>query len=44
VEPHGGPTTVPGDDRLGPNPAELAEALERLPTTRGSVSPVQSLR
>src|SRR5262245_7938113 len=30
VEPHGGPTTLSGDDRLGPNPAELPKALQRL--------------
>jgi hypothetical protein len=27
VEPQGGTTAVAGDDRLGPNPAALSEAL-----------------
>jgi hypothetical protein len=26
VEPHGGPTTVPGDHRFWPNPAEVPES------------------
>src|SRR4029453_7324039 len=30
-EPHGRPTTVRSNGRLWPNPAELAEALQRLP-------------
>jgi hypothetical protein len=35
VEPHGGPTAGPGDDRFWPNPAELPEALEGLPHDAG---------
>jgi hypothetical protein len=31
VKPHGQPTAVSRDDRLWPNPAELQEALQRLP-------------
>jgi hypothetical protein len=31
VEPHGGPPTVPSHDRFWPNPAEVPEALQRLP-------------
>jgi hypothetical protein len=40
MESHDAPTTIPGDDRLYPNPAELLAAFERFPpTTRGSVTP-----
>jgi hypothetical protein len=39
VEPHGGPATVPGDRRFWPNPAELPEALERLPHHAGFRQP-----
>jgi hypothetical protein len=39
VEPHGGPATVPGNGRLGPNPAKLPEALERLPHHAGFRQP-----
>jgi hypothetical protein len=34
VKPHGRPTAVTADDRLAANPAQLAEALERLPRRR----------
>jgi hypothetical protein len=39
MEPHGRPTTVPGNGRLGPNPAEFAEALQRLPHDAGLRQP-----
>jgi len=39
MESHDAPSTIPGDDRLYPNPAELLAAFERLATTRGSVTP-----
>ncbi len=39
MEPHGGPATVPGDRRFWPNPAELPEALERLPHHAGFRQP-----
>jgi hypothetical protein len=39
VELHGGPATVPGDRRFWPNPAELPEALERLPHHAGFRQP-----
>jgi hypothetical protein len=39
VKPRGGPTTVPGDDRLRPNPAELAKALQRLSHDAGLRQP-----
>src|SRR4030095_3947058 len=31
MESHDAPTTIPGDDRLYPNPAELLAAFERFP-------------
>jgi hypothetical protein len=39
MESHDAPTTIPGEDRLYANPAELLEALEASPMTRGSVTP-----
>jgi hypothetical protein len=35
MESHDAPSTIPGDDRLYPNPAELLAAVERLPHDAG---------
>jgi hypothetical protein len=35
MESHDAPSTIPGDDRLFPNPAELLAVVERLPHDAG---------